>query len=150
MKNKKYCKLIDSNNIFEIISENNGKVTLKDKNKILHTKSSNIQIVDKPLNRNTRTAGYTITTNDAPAENEIMLRHLSRDEALIDLDRFIDKALAHHIPQVRIIHGRHGGVIRQAVREYLDNHPNVESYEYADFAHGSIGATVAKLGKRKV
>ena len=149
MEDKKYCKLIDSNSIFEIVSESNGKVTLKDKNKILHTDSSNIQIIDKCVNRNRKESGYSITINDVPTENEIMLRHLTRDEALIDLDRFIDKALAHHIPQVRIIHGKHGGILRNAVREYLEKHPNVESFEYADYTRGSIGVTVAKLRKRK-
>ena len=77
-----------------------------------------------------------------------MLRHMTKLEALEELERFIDKALAHKLPRIRIIHGRHGGVIREAVREFLDTHPNVISYEYADYSDGGIGVTVSILGKR--
>jgi len=145
---KKYCKITGANNIYEIEEFKDNSVILRDKNKLIHTDINNIQFVEKPQNRNKDLQSFNITIQDTEVENEIMLRHLTKLEALEDLDRFIDRALAHKQPRIRIIHGRHGGVIRNAVREFLDNHPNVVSYEYADYTQGGIGVTVATLGKR--
>lgn len=145
---KKYCKITGANNIYEIEEVKDNTVILRDKNKLIHTDIKNIQYVEKPQNRNKNLQSFNITIQDTEVENEIMLRHMTKLEALEDLDRFIDRALAHKLPRIRIIHGRHGGVIRNAVREFLDNHPNVVSYEYADYSEGGIGVTVATLGKR--
>lgn len=145
---KKYCKITGANNIYEIEEVKDNTVILRDKNKLIHTDIKNIQYVENPQNRNKNLQSFNITIQDTEVENEIMLRHMTKLEALEDLDRFIDRALAHKLPRIRIIHGRHGGVIRNAVREFLDNHPNVVSYEYADYSEGGIGVTVATLGKR--
>ena len=145
---QKYCKLKGTNNIFEVVEINKDLVTLKDKNKILHTNIQSIEYVDKPQYRSTHVKSYNIIIQDESISNEIMLRHMTKLEALEELDRFIDKALSHKLPRIRIIHGRHGGVIRDAVRDFLNTHPNVISYEYADYSEGGIGVTVAILGKR--
>jgi len=144
----KYCKINGTNNIYEVVEIKNKQAILRDKNKLLHTDVANIQYVEKPQKISNSSQSYTIAIQDTQVENEIMLRHMTKLEALEDLDRFIDKALSHKLPRIRIIHGRHGGIIREAVREFLQSHPNVISYEYADYSEGGIGVTVAILGKR--
>ena len=146
---KKYCTINGTTKIYEVNNVNNNNVTLKDKNKIIRTNIQNIQYVEKPQHRNIHQDSYSITIQDEQVENEIMLRHMTKLEAIEELDRFIDKALAHKLPRIRIIHGRHGGIIRDAVREFLEHHPYVISYEYADYSEGGIGVTVAILGKRR-
>lgn len=143
---KKYCKISGTNNIYEIEKIQNNIAILKDKNKRIRTDIKNIQYVEKTESRNSQS--YSIIMQEEHIDNEIMLRHMTKLEAIEDLDRFIDKALAHRIPRVKIIHGRHGGIIREAVREFLSKHPNVISYEYASFSEGGIGVTIAILGKR--
>lgn len=144
---KKYCKITGTNVIYEVVQVSGDNVKLKNKNITVNTKLSNIQFVESTnlnLPHNT-SRSYNIEINNEEIHNEIMLRHMTKLEAIEELDRFIDKALAHRIPRVKIIHGRHGGVIRDAVHEFLDNHPNVLSYEYADFSEGGIGVTIALL-----
>lgn len=149
-KTKEYCALKNSNIIYELVSIDKSVATLKNNNITLKTDIKNICKIDYMPRHANRQKNYTIDiSKDVPA-SELMLRHLSREEALEELDRFMDKAIAHHLPQVTIIHGRHGGVLRNAVREYLDASPYVTHYEYADLAHGSVGATVAILGKKTV
>ena len=66
---------------------------------------------------------YTVKEN---ISNEIMLRHKFKDEAIAELDKYIDQALVEKLGRIRIIHGRHGGILRNAVHEYLKNHPYVK------------------------
>ena len=77
-----------------------------------------------------------------------MLRHKLKDEAISELDKYIDQAIVAKLGRVRIIHGRHGGVLRDAVHEYLKAHPHVKSFEIAGYGEGGIGVTVAALGKK--
>ena len=77
-----------------------------------------------------------------------MLRHKFKDEALAELDKYIDQAIVAKLGRVKIIHGRHGGVLREAVHEYLRNHPYVKEFSLANYGEGGIGVTVAILGKK--
>ncbi len=80
---------------------------------------------------------------------EIMLRGLSVEEALGRLDKYLDDALLAGLPSVRVIHGRGLGILRQAVGEYLDEHPNVRSHYIAEQSQGGLGVTICLLGARK-
>ncbi len=142
-----YYALKNSNVVYELVSINKNVATLKNNNITLKTDMKNIHKVDYMPRHTNHEKSYTIDISEDVPSSELMLRHLSREEALEELDRFMDKAIAHHLPQVTIIHGRHGGVLRNAVREYLDVNPYVTHYEYADLAHGSVGATVAILNQ---
>lgn len=80
--------------------------------------------------------------------NEVRLRQLTVDEALIKLDRYLNDAFMAGLYQVRIIHGKGTGTLRQAVREQLAKHPLVKSYRPADYGEGGAGVTIAELAQR--
>jgi len=61
------------------------------------------------------------------------------------LDRYLDDAYRSGLPQVRIIHGKGTGALRQVVRDYLNNSPIVARHELAGAAEGGEGATVAYM-----
>ena len=50
--------------------------------------------------------------------------------------------------QVRIVHGKGTGTLRQAVREQLAKHPLVKSYRPGDYGEGGAGVTVVELSER--
>ena len=84
----------------------------------------------------------------APREarsDEIDLHGLIVDEALFKVDRFLNDAFVAGMLQVRIVHGKGTGTLRQAVREMLKNHPLVESFRAGDVYEGGGGATVVEL-----
>ena len=145
---KEYYNINNNNIPYELIDITNDIATLRNKNITIKTNIKNIQKTNYINNSNSHLKDYTVELSSELPNNELMLRHMTRFEALEELDRFMNKAITYNLPQVRIIHRRHGNVLRQAVREYLDSHPYVVSYEYADLAHGSVGATVAILGKK--
>jgi len=67
------------------------------------------------------------------------------EQVLPELDQYLDHAYLAGLPFVRIVHGKGTGALRQAVREFLRNHPLVESYQSADAQEGGEGVTVATL-----
>ena len=83
-----------------------------------------------------------------PAKNEVHLRRLTIDNALIKLDRFLNKAFMEGLDQVRVIHGRGTGILRDAVREQLAKHPLVKSYRPAVYGEGGSGVTIVQVVRR--
>ena len=82
-----------------------------------------------------------------PCSDEIDLHGLIADEALFRLDRYLREAHTMGLLQVRVVHGKGTGILRQVVREMLKDHPLVESYRPAHLDEGGAGATVVELVK---
>jgi DNA mismatch repair protein MutS2 len=76
---------------------------------------------------------------------EIDLRGKRADEAIDALDSYLDSAYLAGLPFVRIIHGKGTGKLRLVVREALQDHPQVKSFEAGGDKEGGEGVTVAKL-----
>lgn len=74
------------------------------------------------------------------------LRGKRYEEAMQELDAFIDQALLNNMGQVDIIHGIGTGVIREAVTKYLRRNKHVKHFEYAPQTAGGSGCTIATLG----
>ena len=80
-----------------------------------------------------------------PLTDEVHLRQLTVDEALLKLDKYLDDAVIAGLYQVKVIHGKGTGTIRQAARKYLAHHPLVESYRSGGYGEGGIGVTIVEL-----
>lgn len=74
------------------------------------------------------------------------LRGKRYEEAMQELDEFIDQALLNNMAQVDIIHGIGTGVIREGVTKYLRRNKHVKSFDYAPQNAGGSGCTIAVLG----
>jgi len=86
------------------------------------------------------------TGGNAPSPGiELDLRGQRVDEALEQLDRYLDAAHLAGLPWVRIIHGRGTGKVRSAVRQALQQHPHVSSWEPGAENEGGDGVSIAKL-----
>jgi len=86
----------------------------------------------------------------APAEPpplEIELRGNTVDEALPQIDQYLDRAYLARLPWVRIIHGKGTGTLRRQVRDLLAKHPLVRSYEAGRPDEGGEGVTVVHLAE---
>ena len=70
------------------------------------------------------------------------LRGKRYEEAMTELDAFIDQALLNNMAQVDIIHGIGTGVIREGVTKYLQRNKHVKSFGYAPQNAGGSGATI--------
>ena len=76
---------------------------------------------------------------------EIHIRGMRAEAAVIELDKYLDDAMAAGAREVRIVHGKGTGALRQVVLEFLKNHPGVESYRLGESSEGGSGATVVMM-----
>lgn len=79
--------------------------------------------------------------------SEISLRGLTVDEALYELEKYLDQAILAGLHRFRVIHGKGTGALRIAVQDYLRGNPLVKSALYAEQNEGGLGATVVELRK---
>lgn len=79
------------------------------------------------------------------ASSELDLRGQRYEEALTNLDRYIDSSLLAGLNTVTIIHGIGTGAIRNGVQQYLKRNRHVKSYNYAPANQGGTGATIVHL-----
>ena len=86
--------------------------------------------------------------NITPVTEEVHLRRLTIDEALIKLDQYLHDAFMAGLYQGRVIHGKGTGTLRQAAREQLAKHPLVKSYRPAGYGEGGAGVTIAELSEK--
>lgn|SRR5574344_972828 len=116
-------------------------------NKILECDENQIQKAEPftPQYRNFKNAiniNYNYSNNFIP---EIMIRHENLDIAMFNVENFVNEAIINNCKEIKIIHGRHGGILRNGVHEYLKHNKNVESFRLGNYFEGSYGVTIIKL-----
>lgn len=135
--------------IIEISKNNKCVICINDKNII--TDMSNISKTDKSKPRQSNSIKITFDnksnyeTANLEFIPEIMVRHQTVEEALFNVDSFIEEALYRNVKTVKIIHGKHGGILRNAVHKYLKENRNVNSYRLGNYFEGSYGVTIVSL-----
>ena len=77
---------------------------------------------------------------------EINLLGKTVDEAVAELDKYLDDALLSHLNTVRVVHGKGTGALRKGIHEYLRRQKHVKSYHLAEFGEGDAGVTIVELG----
>ena len=76
---------------------------------------------------------------------EIKLLGLTVDDALLELDKYIDDCCMAHLSTARIVHGKGTGALRNAVWQHLKKDKRVKSYKQAEYGEGDAGVTVVEF-----
>ena len=76
---------------------------------------------------------------------EINLLGKTVDEAVSELDKYLDDALLSHLNTVRVVHGKGTGALRKGIHEYLRRQKHVKSYHLAEYGEGDAGVTIVEL-----
>ena len=76
---------------------------------------------------------------------ELYIRKMHVEEALYELDKYMNEALMANLSTFRIVHGKGEGILKSVVHDYLKNHPNVKSYRLGQFGEGEHGVTIVEL-----
>ncbi len=77
--------------------------------------------------------------------SSIDLRGTTVEEAMLDLDKFIDGVLRTGLNEITIIHGKGTGALRKGIHTYLRKHPNIRTFRVGTFGEGEEGVTIAEL-----
>ncbi len=95
--------------------------------------------------RKVKKLGIDISSKMATFKHELSLRGMRAEEALGKIESFIDEAILLGVEEVKIVHGKGYGVLREIVRNYTKDHPGIESVgdEHAD--RGGDGISIVKF-----
>ncbi|MBO5321300.1 MAG: endonuclease MutS2 [Clostridia bacterium] len=93
----------------------------------------------------TRRVSNMISNAQRQVSGEVDIRGMASDEALLELDRYIDNALVSGLESIRIIHGKGTGVLRKSVQTHLRSHKAVKTFRLGTFGEGENGVTIAEL-----
>jgi DNA mismatch repair protein MutS2 len=90
-------------------------------------------------------AGKIKMSKSSSIHPEINLIGKTVDEALFELDKYLDDAYLAHLPQITIIHGRGTGALKNAVHAHLKKSKYIKSYRIGGFGEGNHGVTIAEF-----
>lgn len=112
---------------------------------------SDLQIIDEPVITGpalSRTGAGKIKMNkSASVRTEINLLGKTVDEAVSELDKYLDDAYLAHLSSVRIVHGKGTGALRKGVHNYLKRLKYVQDFHLAEFGEGDAGVTIVEFKK---
>ena len=78
---------------------------------------------------------------------EINLLGKTVDEAVTELDKYLDDAYLAHLDKVRIVHGKGTGALRKGVHDYLRKQKRIAAYRLGEYGEGDTGVTIAEFRK---
>jgi DNA mismatch repair protein MutS2 len=88
---------------------------------------------------------FKLRVDESNIQTQINLIGRTTDEAMDEIDKFLDEAYLNGVQHLRIIHGMGTGALRRAVQGLLKNHPHVASFAQAPQEQGGAGATIVEL-----
>ncbi len=112
---------------------------------------SDLELIDEPVITTAalqRTgAGKIRMSKSASVSTEINLLGKTVDEAIAELDKYLDDAYLAHMKSVRIVHGKGTGALRKGVHNYLKRQKHVDSFRLGEFGEGDAGVTIVEFKK---
>lgn len=111
---------------------------------------SDLEIIEEqnpyaPKNMRRTGSGKIKMSKSLSVSPEINLLGKTVDEAVAELDKYLDDALLSHLNSVRVVHGKGTGALRKGIHEYLRRQKHVKSYHLAEFGEGDAGVTIVNL-----
>lgn len=112
---------------------------------------SDLEIIEEvspyaPKKMNRTSKGKIKMGKSLSVRPEINLLGRTVDEAVAELDKYLDDAILAHLNTVRVVHGKGTGALRKGIHEYLRRQKHVKSYHLAEFGEGDAGVTIVELG----
>ena len=145
-------KVLSMNLTGSVVSLPDAKGNLDVQMGILRSKVniSDLEIIDEKPNYLQKTSKRTgkgkIKMNKSlTVATEINLLGKTVDEAVAELDKYLDDASLAHLSSVRIVHGKGTGALRQGIHKYLKRQKHVKSFRLGAFGEGDAGVTIAEL-----
>lgn len=112
---------------------------------------SDLELLDEPVittpSLQKTGAGKIRMSKSASVSTEINLLGKTVDEAVAELDKYLDDAYIAHLKSVRVVHGKGTGALRKGVHDYLRRQKHVASFRLGEFGEGDAGVTIVEFKK---
>ena len=135
----------------EVISvdEKNNTVSVQSGLIKMKAELSDLRLIGAKKQQNKKQTGsrtvHTGKSTPSASSSSIDLRGTTVEEAMLDLDKFIDAVLRTGLNEITIIHGKGTGTLRKGIHVYLRKHPNIRTFRVGTFGEGEEGVTIAQL-----
>lgn len=111
---------------------------------------SDLEIIEEPMTITAKQMHRTSTgkmkmSKSMNISTELNLLGKTVDEAIAELDKYLDDAYLSHLTQVRIVHGKGTGALRAGVHNYLKRQKHVKSYRLGSLGEGDAGVTIVEF-----
>ncbi|MCK6129911.1 endonuclease MutS2 [Parvimonas micra] len=139
------------------LNENGYVQTLPDKNGNLQVKIGILKVnanisdiirIEKIVDHSKDKISYSKSNfikSDKMFNNKIDVRGYNTEDAIYEIDKFLDDSFIANLNEVTIVHGKGTGVLRKNISDFLRKHKLVKSFSFGKFNEGGDGATVVKL-----
>jgi DNA mismatch repair protein MutS2 len=114
----------------------------------MHLKLNEMQLIcTQPKNNNQVKSKVKVVRNKEFSSPQLEINVIGEtiEEALYDVDNFIDKAVMDNLEQIKVIHGVGTGKLRAAIAQHLKRHKNVLEYRSGKYGEGETGVTIITL-----
>lgn len=131
----------------EVVSlDKNGNAEVKAGVMKMKVKASELRLLSPKKKPKKQSLYRSVKEKSLPSgKSSVDLRGESVEEAIADLDMFIDGVLRSGLNELTIIHGKGTGTLRRAIQQHLKDHPNIKSYRTGVYGEGEEGVTIAEL-----
>jgi DNA mismatch repair protein MutS2 len=127
------------------IFRNRGEVELEQNGLKISVPLNDLEVLSENGTVKRVEAKPTAESAGVNIHNELDLRGLTTDEAIREVERYIDLALLSNWDEVRLVHGKGTGALRQAVHAYLRGLATIKAFRLGKWGEGDTGVTVVKL-----
>lgn len=137
---------LDQNGSVLTLPDEEGNLTVQAGIMKINVNINNLKVIEEEKEKPKRSGNVKVSSAKARAvATQIDLRGQTLDEALMNVDKYLDDAYLGGLPQVTIIHGKGTGVLRAGIMQLLKRHSHVKSYRSGGFGEGGIGATIVEI-----
>ncbi len=111
---------------------------------------SDLEIIEEPVSYTANPLKHTSKgklkmNKSLSVSPEINLLGKTVNEAVSELDKYLDDAILSHLSTVRVVHGKGTGALRKGIHEYLRRQKHVKSYRLGEFGEGDAGVTIVEF-----
>ncbi len=140
-----YIEKTQSNGIVVSVAPNKGEAEVLCGSIKFRCKINELQIVSLKKKSEKQKIKVVQHIDRSQPVLEINVIGMNVEEALAEVDNFIDKAVTDNLEEIKVIHGVGKGILKKAIAQHLSRHKNVESFRLGKYGEGETGVTFIKL-----
>ena len=143
---KVYVSTMDSEGIVSEIKQAKNQVWVNVGSIRINVKSEDLSLILENSKKQKSTVSIKRSTEITKTiQQELNVIGKNVDEALMEVENFIDKSIISNLDEVRIVHGKGLRILSKAIQNYLKTDKRVDSFRFGKYGEGEDGVTIVKL-----